>query len=795
LRRYLNDSLLQNVGILLLYLLAAVAITYPLITQIDSVLVGFAYGDAYEHARHVWWTTHALRIGQPPFFQPLLGYPDGISGATLQAIPLQLFPAALFHLVMPLPVAFNLHILMTLALNGYAMYLFARALIDDRRAAFVAGIVFMAYPTMQGHLGVAHSNVLIQWGLPLYAWALYRLTVQQRRRDLVAAALLFVVGALGHTLQVVYALLPVTAFYGVWSLWRRDWRAAGAIIGAAALGALLLGVYLLPVLGAATSYASTGGAVRYSADALAIVSPSFFHPLYSGLDYPRRVLGINLDEGAAYVGIIAGTLAIISLVTVGTRYSASVLSIRSLSPRAWLALAIVAYILSLGPLLKVLDQPVTVMADGYVSYIALPWAALQDLPLLDLARTPARFNVVIALALAVMSAGGAAWLLARLRRPLMQRIAALALTALILFDYQVFFPLPTTSAALPAAIAALDDGSRRAVFNIPWDNLLAAKEALYLQTAHGLPMIGGQVTRETPVDPALLTLLQTTLDPALLRAAGADVVLVHKAYTGDVERVRAALGDPLYEDERFAVFQTPAADDVPAFTTLPTPQTAITNHADSYVYAPSSGWALLNVSAAADGREMALTLDGVPLWRGTVTKTTLAIPLPMPQAGYYSAALALEPPCPAQIPVGQVCRSVALESLDIGAFVPAEFAPAQFQHGARLGGATLAPREDDERSVTAWLWWAFDAPISDQDVRYVHVLDAGGTLVTQIDTPIGIFAAGDGWSEALTLALPDDAVETYRVVVGWYRYPELTPYGVVGGDEAYVEIGTFERPD
>ncbi len=110
---------------------------------------------------------------------------------------------------------------------------------------------------------------------------------------------------------------------------------------------------------------------------------------------------------------------------------------------------------------------------------------------------------------------------------------------------------------LPGAVHALagrDD--LRAVFNIPWENTVAAKEALYLQTAHHKPMIAGHVTRSTPVDPAKLTLLQTTLDPVLLDAAGADVVIVHKRYATPQQTAFVAemLGTAYYEDAVLAIF-------------------------------------------------------------------------------------------------------------------------------------------------------------------------------------------------------------------------------------------------
>ncbi|MCA9908389.1 MAG: hypothetical protein KC519_07035, partial [Anaerolineae bacterium] len=99
-------------AVVLFYLLLAIIITFPLILNFSSAFAGFEYSDAYEDARHIWWFTYALRQGQPLFFQPLLAYPNGIEGVTLQANLLQYFPAWLFAFVMPLPAAHNLHMLL-----------------------------------------------------------------------------------------------------------------------------------------------------------------------------------------------------------------------------------------------------------------------------------------------------------------------------------------------------------------------------------------------------------------------------------------------------------------------------------------------------------------------------------------------------------------------------------------------------------------------------------------------------------------------------------------------------------
>ncbi|MCA9910811.1 MAG: hypothetical protein KC519_19280, partial [Anaerolineae bacterium] len=567
-------------------------------------------------------------------------------------------------------------------------------------------------------------------------------------RDILWVALLFVLATLGHTLQLIWALLPLTAFFALRWIMNRRWVALRRLLIACGLGLLMLSLYLLPAFSTTTAYADEGGSVRYSADLLAPVTPSFFHPLYGQLEYTHRVLGINLDEGAAYVGIVGGLLALIGVWHF--RWA-----------RSWFVLALVVYLLSLGPLLKVFDQPVSFTADGYSSHIVLPWALIQDLPIFNLVRSPGRFNFVLALALAVLAGWGAAWLLGRFRREGVRWVVTLALIGLILFDYQSFFPLPTTSADIPEAIAQLRERDDvRAVFDVPWDNLISAKSALYLQTAHQLPMMAGQVTRRTPVDPALLTILETTLDPALLDEAGVDVIIAHKQQLDGeaLVRLEAHLGPPTYEDERFALFETPEPSAQPAFTTVLSAQRVIDGEADSYIYAPGPGWALLNMTLNADSREFQLLLEDETLADGLIDASTpLRVPLPLPQPGYYTLTLALSPSCPAQITPGQICRALDVEALDVGDFVADDSAPpALFEHGITLAGATIAPRDDGERYVAAWLWWQFVEPQTENDIRFVHVLNEADDLVAQQDGPLGALVAGTTRSEEVAIALPDD---------------------------------------
>jgi hypothetical protein len=765
----------RHIAVGLLYLLIAAAITYPLIFQMGTQFMGFDYGDAYENAHHIWWFTYALRSGEPLFYQTLMGYPNGIEGVTVQANVLQFFPAWLFAFVLPLPAAYNLQVLLTLALNGWAMYLFARELTRSEGAALLSGAVFMCFPTLQGHLGAGHTGLIVQWPLPLFALCVWRFTNPEpirSVRSVLLAALFFVLTAFGHTLQVIYTLLPVSVFFVVGMIERRKWRGLFQLAIACGLAAVVLGLYLLPVFRAAAgtaAYAGEGGSVRYSADLLAAVTPSFFHPVYGEFAFTHRVLGTNLDEGAAYVGIIGALLTLIGIWKIR-------------AARGWAALAAAVYVLSLGPLLKVFDQPVSIQVDGYTSAIALPWALVQDLPVFNLARTPGRFNFTLALAVAVMSAYGMGWILTRIRHVRMHPVVLAICILWVLFDYQTFSDvLPRAPADVPEAIAGLrgrDDV--RAVLDVPWDNLVVAKAGIYLQTAHERPLIAGQVTRRTPVNPALLTLLETTLDPALLAEAGADIVIVHRRYDGDgalESHARAQLGPPIYEDARFAVFETPSPRQPPRMTIIPPSSQTLSQRLNSYIYVPEPGWLLADAAVTGDNREVALQVDDEVLWRGTVVGgLPLHVPVRLADRGYYTLSLTLEPPCPTQIPPAMICNSVVVDALAPDAYRPDSSIEAiAFANGLTLRDAFVASEAlvAGER-LPIWLWWQFAEGRTAEDVRFVHLLDETGILVVQADNSLGEQLAGAQLAEEVSLNIPPDlAPGRYGLYVGWYRFPDF----------------------
>jgi hypothetical protein len=795
--------ILKHLSVFAFYLGMAVAITWPLVSQLTTHLYGAFLTDATQSARHTWWIKHALQTGQPLFDQSLLGYPDGLSGAWLWANPLEYFPGWLFAFVMPLTAAANLMVLLWLALDGWAMYLLVNRLTGDRHyPALVAGLTFMCFPALQSRIYGGHVGLLALWPVPLYLYALQRLDdgagQGASRRWYALAAICFALGMAGNSTLLVYVLLPTAGVVLLARLVERDGHRFRRALIATALGGLLALVLLLP-LALETAHTpqynpDIGGSVTYSADLLSVVSPSFLHPLYKHLDYPGHVLGTNLLEGTGYIGIVSGLMAVVAVLT-------------QRRARWWLLLAGIAWLFSLGPLLKIEDTPLTIDVDGFTSYVPLPWGVLQKLPVLAISRTPGRFNLTVALAVAVMVGYGTETLWGRIRTASGRYLMVAGLMALIFLDTRMFWPMPTTPAPVPDAVSALAQRDDiRAVFNIPWNDRLHAKTALFLQAYHQQPIVAGQFIRDTPVNPARLAVLQGTLDPAILDRAGVDVVILHKKGT-----VSAGLpdlssrwpDDLLYQDDRLAIYNVPDVAYLAPFEAVLLAGDTITTQGDSYMYAPGPGWATFTgtiSSSTADPVTVALLWEGEAVHRWQVGEPQrFEVALPVGEEGFYTARLQLVPVCPRFDHPALLCKSLSVQDLAM-TWTPGLVEPVTgFGQGIDLAAAYVHYEASAGGRLPVHLWWRFDQPADtpfESLSRFVHVLDADGQAVAQADGPLNLDRALSQWIDSPEIVLPEDLpAGQYRVVVGWYRYPSMerlavqadTPEAVNG----LIEIGTF----
>ena len=780
----------------LAYLLVAVYLASPVAGSFSTRFLGGESGDVYEMARHMWWYKTVAQSGEDILAQSMLGHPEGFAAIQLWAYPLQFFPYWLFAYVMPLAAAYNLGIIVVFVMNGLSLFLLARRWLPAGHdfPPFFAGLVYMVFPTIQGHLFDGHIGLLVQWPLPLFIIFLFEYADHGGARRYLIALLFFLFAAMGHTMQLIYALAPFTGLFMIARIYRRDYVGWARCAGIVIVGCLLLLLFLSPILPATLSASrviSVGGQLRYSIDLLGLVSPSFANPFWADIArHSAQVLGTNLGEGSSYIGVIGGILAIIGI-------------IRRRAARWWLFVAFVAWLLALGPVLKIYDQAFTAKVAGYDAVLPLPFALIMDLPVFELARAPGRFMLLFAAMFALLTGYGMCevWSSRALsgRHPYGRMAFAVLCVFLLVEDYKLFAQFPNVPAEIPRPIHNLR-GRRdiRAIYNAPYDDLLAAKEAMYLQTAHHKPLIAGHDTRITPVDPARLELL-ASFRPTLLNDADADVVIVNKVRAlerGQPEllpRAEQWLGEPFYEDERYALFETP-------FSPERTPKLHSTkwdgqSHV-TYIYKEQPGWMEFSAVLEAANRRVHLSLNGTPLETLQVKgRIPVSIPLPFARSGYHTFRIALDPPCPERIDRELLyCQSVDVDGVDTRILSNgAIYDPIRIADGIMLAGYYLPKQFEDEVAIR--LWWRFESDRSVNDVRFVHILDEEGLPVRDRpdDHSFGEVAAGSELTETLILDTSQLQDGEYSVLTGWYELPFAIRYDVLtnveGAENDTVVLG------
>lgn len=381
----------------LAYLALALVMTWPLALQAGNALHGA--GDPQLQAWILAWNAHVLRtdpgaIWQAPIFFP---YPDTLA-YTDNHILLATLSAPLLWLSANPVLVYNLLVLLSFVLSGWAVYGLVHDISGRRLAAFVAGtaFAFCHYRFAQ----VVHLQLLQTAWLP---WAL--LFLRRLLQPPAAGG-----GQVGHALlfglfagiqcvtALYYAFFTVAVLGGyvaLWALaagWQRargtaalPWRQAGLL----GLGGLVAALVTLPLTWPYLGVYRTLGIVRsvreldhWSAPLTAYLAGNPQSLLYSRLGEPFVASGeMVLAPGFLVLGL--GLLALLQ------------------QPRRevifWGLVAAAAFVLSFG-------TAVRFERDGPPLAIPLPYELLYTyLPGFGALRVPARWGMLVTLALAVLA--------------------------------------------------------------------------------------------------------------------------------------------------------------------------------------------------------------------------------------------------------------------------------------------------------------------------------------------------------------------------------------------------------
>jgi hypothetical protein len=361
--------------------------------------------------------------------------------------------------------AINCVFLLSVALSFTGGYYLVRYLVGDRRAATVAAICFGFCPYVFGH--TPHIQLLMTAGLPFSMLAFHRAADQPSAGrgivlGLVMAAQTAFCGyySVFVILLIGFATLAVPTLRGWWTN-GRYWKMVAAATATAALAASPLAVPYLQFQQASGFRRDLSEAIRYSANWPAyLASNALAHlwilsliPHWQEVLFPGFVATLGGAAGLVLawrrggrlreVGIIYGTITLLAL---------------------WA---------SFGP-----------QAGLYTVMYRL-------IPLFSSLRAPARFGLIVALGLAVLTGAAVADWLERVRRPSAVGALLVALAAADLFVPLNFRDVPPLS----PAYALLRTQPAGPVVELPFwasgSELHGHARYMRYSTAHWMPLING----------------------------------------------------------------------------------------------------------------------------------------------------------------------------------------------------------------------------------------------------------------------------------------------------------------
>jgi hypothetical protein len=593
------------------YLILTLAMTYPLVRVLGQAIPGDSF-DGWQNVWNLWWIKRSLLVlGTSPYFTHEVYYP---TGAPLYFQTLNIFNGLTFlpfSLATNLFVSYNVIVLFSFVMGGYGAYLLAYYILRGHTsttwrpwAAFMAGVVYTFSPYHFAHL-LGHMQLIsLEW-LPFYVLSLLQSldrlanpppfsshnlsspTLSLRSYISLAwkPALFLLLTALCDWYYAFY-LICFTGLAVLWTMWKRRafWPplVTAGLIGvlfALPLSALLLTIvsetltadYMLP---------PPGSNVELSADLLAFLSPNEFHPLWGEV---ARAWGAHFSASPSEHIVFAGYGVLL--------LSALAIACCWRQVRFWALNALVFLLLSLGPVLHIGGQT----TFGWLKNIPMPYGLLNHMvPLLFLARSISRFDVMVMLFLGILAAYGLSRLLQFLTEgragKLMTVGVAMASVGLVCFEF-LPAPYPISWPEIhPFHYQLAQDPDDYAVLDLPmdWDR---PANMLY-QTVHRKPLISAYtpdyksrpnplaITEKTPVlqhfrylGPDIIAQDPAVVAPTILADLDVRYVLVHKSDLppGDYREKTLALVESVFgqwpivcEDDRLRVYEAqPPEERVP----------------------------------------------------------------------------------------------------------------------------------------------------------------------------------------------------------------------------------------
>jgi hypothetical protein len=525
-------------------LLLAVLITWPLVMDPNSGLIGHPGNDTWNHAWGMWWIGDGLaNRGGLPTHTGLLNYPDG--GSLFFIDTFNALWTAPFQRLFGLPFAYNLAVLMGVAWTAFGAWTLGYYVSRDKAAATVTAVAFGCNAHLLGQTYNGITETVNAGWIPLFLLALLKLLDRPSWKRGAWMGIFFGLCALSNFYYGLFCML-----LGVVVLIHRGMRDGRQVrwkgfFAASMLGGVIAVILVLPVLLLLSSTMSQSNAM-VSRDPQ-FVWDSLMNHNYTdvvGFFRPGKVYSPDLKAEYGEELIIVTYLGWVVMGLVGLCLG---LHRRRRELSLWLIMTVVFLVFALGPYLH-LGSSEAVQIGGRP--IPLPFLAFfEAFPLFSRISHPFRFVVPALLAMSILAGMGSRLLLrgfSTRRRWWGTGAICAAICGEILLASPAVWPIPRSSAAIPDVYSQLEEG---AVLDLPISvPNLERGVYTYYQTAHGLPSpyglnepVPGRLRQNRLTDfllylevgralslPRQLPDLELALGAQLLRAQGYRYIVMHK---------------------------------------------------------------------------------------------------------------------------------------------------------------------------------------------------------------------------------------------------------------------------
>jgi len=488
-----------------IYLVVAFALFLPIIKNPFNTLVGSTY-DVYQNMWNYWWIKYAIINHLSIYYTQLLGWPYGVNLAYMTLQPITGLVSIPFQSV-SLPFAYNAMFFLGFLVTGIGAYALAKLFTSNKYSAFIAGFIFTfsAFHIAQSY---GHAQWFFIGWIALFFYFFIKMIegngLEKYEMALGAGIMFTLVVFMGDVepgIITAIAALVILLMYALLKDMRKkflDIRLLYALAIMIAVTLILGSLGFYHILSAVLSSRSATtinemntlqNNMQWSDNLFSFFLPSYYNSIFYGYavhDY-YYIYGIGgPQDRVSYIGYIAMALAL---------YGAYKSFDKS---KIWLAVAIVFFLLALGPFVEI--GPIN-------TYIPTLYIVYHALPIVNFVREPGRFDVVVELAIAIIAAIGFDALQKRARITSGKKLYALvAVICLAYLIESAGIPINSTfTPHIPAFIKI--ESTFKGTFStlilpaLPQPNNDSPAEFTaqsdYYTTVLHKPIIGGYISRES----------------------------------------------------------------------------------------------------------------------------------------------------------------------------------------------------------------------------------------------------------------------------------------------------------